>query len=95
MATASESREVAVRPPGNLYPWDEWQDGRWWTITRGEDFQCTVRAMRDQLHVRARTTETKVKTHTDKDTKIQFTFQCDETDQQFTSRTKGRKPKFG
>lgn len=89
MATASESRDAAVRPPGIKYPWDEWQDGRWWTITKGKDFQCSVRAMRDQLHVRARATETKVKTHTDKETKIQFTFQAaHEPPEQFAERVR-------
>jgi hypothetical protein len=88
MATASESRTATVRPPGIKYPWSDWQNGKWWTITKGEDFQCSVRAMRDQLHVRARATETKVKTHTDKVKTIEFTFQCDETDQQFADRVK-------
>lgn len=88
MATPSNTRNAAVRPPGNLYPWAEWQDGRWWTIEQGKDFECSVRAMRDQLHVRARATETTVRTKTDKDTKIVFTFQCDETDEQFSARVK-------
>lgn len=88
MATPSDRRDTAVRPPSNLYPWDEWQDGRWWTIEAGKDFQCLISSMRDQLHVRARTTGVKVKTHTDGGTKIQFTFQKEgETDATFAQRS--------
>lgn len=88
MATASESRDAAVRPPGNLYPWADWQDGRWWTIEQNKDFQCTLRAMRDQLHVRAKATGVKVRTRTDKVSKIHFTFQHNETDTQFANRVR-------
>lgn len=87
MATPSDQRDPAVRPPGSKYPWGEWQDGRWWTIKAGEDFDCKLDAMRDQLHVRAKATQTKVKTHTDKISTIQFTFQRpDETDLMFSRR---------
>lgn len=87
MATAKRRRDTSVRPPGRLYPWAEWQDGRWWTIVQGEDFACTLRAMRDQLHVRARTTGVRVKTHTDKATKIEFVFQKKtETPESFEAR---------
>lgn len=88
MATPSDRRDTAVRPPSNLYPWDQWQDGRWWTIESGKDFDCMVSSMRDQLHVRARTTGVKVKTHTDMGSKIQFIFQvAGETDETFAQRT--------
>lgn len=88
MATPSDERDPDVRPPGSKYPWSEWQDGRWWKISQGEDFTCMVSAMRDQLHVRAKTTGRRVKTHTDKQKTIQFVFQrADETEQQFANRS--------
>lgn len=95
MATAKEERDTSVRPPGMKYPWDEWQNGKWWTIERAEDgskdFTVTVRAMRDQLHVRAKSTGRKVKTHTDKTAKIEFTFQGpDESEEHFLDRVTGR-----
>lgn len=87
MATANEHRDTSVRPPGNLYPWDDWQDGQWWTIEAGEDFHVTVKAMRDQLHTRAKSTSTTVRTRTDRASKITFTFQVSgETDKQFEKR---------
>lgn len=87
MATAKDTRDTSVRPPGIKYPWDDWQNGKWWTIEQGEDFQCSVRAMRDQLHVRARATGVRVKTHTDKTSKIVFTFQkADEAAEDFDVR---------
>lgn len=87
MATADDRRDTSVRPPGSKYPWTEWQDGRWWTITSGLDFECSISAMRDQLHVRAKATNVKVRTHTDKEAKITFVFQKkDETDEAFKQR---------
>ena len=89
MATADDRRDTSVRPPGTKYPWDTWQDGRWWTITKDEDFSVTVRSMRDQLHTRAKDTGVKVSTRTDKDSKITFSFQqAGETDEAFTARAK-------
>lgn len=87
MATANDRRDTTVRPPGSKYPWSDWQNGEWWTIEAGKDFQVSLRAMRDQLHVRARATEVKVRTHTDKLTKINFVFQRQgETDEAFEQR---------
>lgn len=87
MATASNSRDTSVRPPGSKYPWSEWQDGRWWTIEKGKDFDVEVKTMRDQLHVRAKSTEVKVRTHMDKVSRIVFVFQKPgETDEAFELR---------
>lgn len=87
MATASDRRDSSVRPPGSIYPWEKWQDGQWWTITKGADFNCPVQSMRNQLHVRAKTTGVRVKTHTDKEAQVTFTFQKkSETDEQFEDR---------
>jgi len=87
MATADDRRDTTVRPPGSKYPWSDWQNGQWWTIEQGEDFDVTVKAMRDQLHTRAKATDVKVRTHTDKVSKITFVFQRqDETDEAFESR---------
>ena len=58
MAIPSDRRDTTVRPPGSKYPWEEWQDGRWWKITKGTDFEVDVQVMRDQLHVRAKATST-------------------------------------
>jgi hypothetical protein len=89
MATANQERDTSVRPPGMKYPWDKWQDGQWWTIERDVDFtKPTVESMRDQLHVRAKATGVKVKTHTDKISKITFTFQKPgESDADFADRS--------
>lgn len=87
MATADDRRDTSVRPPGSKYPWTEWQNGKWWTIVAGEDFTVSVKAMRDQLHTRAKNTEVKVRTHTDKISKITFVFQRQgETDEAFEKR---------
>lgn len=87
MATADDRRDTTVRPPGNKYPWAEWQDGQWWKIKAGEDFDVTIKAMRDQLHTRAKTSGVKVRTNTDKVSTIQFVFQrADETDEAFEKR---------
>lgn len=87
MATADDRRDTSVRPPGSKYPWAEWQNGQWWTIKAGEDFDVTVKAMRDQLHTRAKNTDVRVRTHTDKVSTIQFVFQRqDETDEAFDQR---------
>lgn len=87
MATADDRRDTSIRPPGSKYPWAEWQDGRWWTIEQGVDFDVTVKAMRDQLHTRAKATDVKVRTHTDKTAKIAFVFQRpDEPDEAFEKR---------
>ena len=75
MATANDRRDTSVRPPGIKYPWAQWQDGQWWTIEAGKDFTVTVKAMRDQLHTRAKTSNVKVRTHTDRVSKITFVFQ--------------------
>lgn len=77
MATASDRRDTSVRPPGVKYPWDQWQNGQWWTIEQGTDFSTTVKGMRDQLHTRGKHVGRRVKTHTDRATKITFTFQKD------------------
>ena len=77
MATASDRRDSSVRPPGSKYPWSDWQDGRWWTIRHGEDFHCELKTMRDQLHVRAKTTNTYVKTYSDKIDRVTFVFSGD------------------
>lgn len=87
MATADDRRDTSVRPPGSKYPWAEWQDGRWWTIEAGKDFDVTVKAMRDQLHTRAKNTRVRVRTHTDRVSKITFVFQkTGEPDEAFEQR---------
>lgn len=88
MATASDRRDTSVRPPGIKYPWDQWQNGQWWTIEQADDFPTTtVKGMRDQLHTRAKTLQRKVRTHTDRATKITFTFQkADESEAEFEAR---------
>lgn len=87
MATANDHRDASVRPPGIKYPWDEWQNGQWWTIEAGTDFQVTLKAMRDQLHVRAKASGVKVRTHMDKVSKINFVFQKQgESDEAFEKR---------
>lgn len=89
MAKADDRRDDTIRPPGIKYPWAQWQDGRWWTITRNEDFSVTVQSMRDQLHTRAKATDVKVVTKTDRETQINFTFQVEgETEEEFTARAK-------
>ena len=87
MATANDRRDTSVRPPGIKYPWGQWQDGQWWTIEAGKDFEVSLRAMRDQLHVRAKSSGVKVRTHTDRETKITFVFQkAGESDEAFEKR---------
>jgi hypothetical protein len=87
MATANDRRDAAVRPPGIKYPWSDWQNGKWWKITAGEDFSVTIKAMRDQLHTRAKAKDVKVRTHTDKVSNITFVFQLPgETDEAFDKR---------
>jgi hypothetical protein len=89
MATANDRRDTSVQPPGNLYPWSDWQNGQWWTIEAGVDFDASLalKTMRDQLHVRARASKVKVRTHMDKVSKITFMFQKkDETDEAFEQR---------
>lgn len=87
MAIPSDQRDTTVRPPGSKYPWEEWQDGRWWTITKDVDFAVNIQVMRDQLHVRAKATSTKVKTFTDKESRINFVFSLpDETEDAFQAR---------
>lgn len=87
MATADDRRDTSVRPPGSKYPWADWQNGQWWTIKEGEDFDVTLKSMRDQLHTRAKKSSVKVRTHTDKTTTIQFVFQRQgEEDEAFEKR---------
>jgi hypothetical protein len=87
MATANDRRDTSIRPPGSKYPWAQWQDGQWWTIEAGKDFDATIKAMRDQLHVRAKATSVKVRTRTDKVSKITFIFQrAGESDAAFEKR---------
>lgn len=54
---------MAVRvedfPDGTLaasnrkYPWEDWLDGSIWALTPGEDFQTSVKVMRQQFSSKA------------------------------------------
>jgi hypothetical protein len=76
-------------PRANAYPWDRWQDGRWWKIVGGEDFvlnaelEDPIKPMRDQLYTRATHIGRKVSTRRREDT-LWFRFQGpDETEEHF------------
>src|SRR5580700_641754 len=50
-------------PPGRRkYPWDEWTDGSAWEIRRGEDYDVATENMRVNLHMKADSLYTKVRT---------------------------------
>lgn len=44
---------VAKGGPAQLYPWDEWLDGKPRRLRRGEDFACQVNSMRASFSKRA------------------------------------------
>lgn len=46
------------------YPWEQWQDGQCWKITKGTDFNCSLRAMRMAIGIRAKYVGMKFKTKT-------------------------------
>ena len=64
MATRSETAPVEIfhsrlerrhnpgRPP--IYPWEQWTDGAWWTVSAGVDFECSLQSFRVGLSERAR-----------------------------------------
>jgi len=76
--------EEVFRGHGERYPWNEWTDGRVWTIAEGEDFEIGYKNMQVAIHVHARSNGFKVRTRTDKEKKtITFSFApqqeaCDE-----------------
>jgi hypothetical protein len=39
-----------VRQTRNNYPWDDWTNGRVWSITKGIDYQATTSSMRALLY---------------------------------------------
>lgn len=87
MAKVAKDPDFRVHRSHAKYPWDDWQDGRVWEITAGEDFTTTPRYMQTQLHVRARHIGRQVTTRI-RDSVLTFTFQKDgETDEQFDKRT--------
>jgi hypothetical protein len=73
MAKVFDGRPDVPKHTG--YPWDEWQDGRWWEIVKGVDFHHdTTKKMLDQLFVRAKATDRKVTTRV-REESIFFRFQ--------------------
>lgn len=37
----------------SAYPWGEWFDGQVWSLTAGEDYQCTSQGMAANIYARA------------------------------------------
>ena len=62
------------------YPWDKWADGQIWQITKGQDFEVDIQAMRSMLHNRSRYHGMLLRTKIDGDT---LTFQ-------FVEKTKAK-----
>ena len=55
-AHARLGRRLQGRPQSRSvggYPWELWEDGEWWLIKRGQQFQCTLAGMRSTLRSRA------------------------------------------
>lgn len=46
------------------YPWTEWMDGKVWKITHGEDFQCEIENMRQNIYSKAFSNGMKARTTT-------------------------------
>jgi hypothetical protein len=56
MATRhTQAPDIPPVPPtgGQKYPWDEWADGAWWEVKRGEDFDTKPSSFRSILGNRA------------------------------------------
>lgn len=47
----------------DTYPWTEWLDGRTYMLSRGEDFKCTLKAMRIHIYRMAKRRGVKVSVH--------------------------------
>ena len=40
--------------PDEKYPWDQWLDGKTWELVQGEDFDCEITTMADNVRRHAR-----------------------------------------
>jgi hypothetical protein len=39
--------------PTKGYPWVDWTDGDWWTVTQGDDFDCKIESFPTSLSKKA------------------------------------------
>lgn len=49
-----ELRGGAQKEERVVYPWTDWTDGQWWSVVKGEDFECSASAMRSVLSTHAK-----------------------------------------
>lgn len=63
--TAPEWANGLGRP--RKYPWDQWLDGSYWEIVRGEDFVCQLDSMTAAIHSAAKQRGLSVTTNTNPD----------------------------
>jgi len=62
MADMLDTYEFRERGRGEQYPWDKWLDGSIWALARGQDFDCTISAIRSGAYLAATSRGMKVRT---------------------------------
>jgi hypothetical protein len=62
MAEKLETWQFKKTGRGERYPWDQWLDGSIWVLTKGEDFDCTITAIRSGAFAAAARRRIKVRT---------------------------------
>lgn len=56
----------------DIYPWDDWADGRVWCIERDTDFVCLMRTITSSIHKAAHDRGRVAKTMRDGEDRIYF-----------------------